>query len=228
VNPVKKQKTADTTAKVLEVKNAEGKKVGECRLDPALFDGTVNTTLLYQAITMYHANQRQGNASTKTRAYVRGGGKKPWRQKGTGRARVGSIRSPLWRGGGIIFGPHPRDYSFTIPKKMKKIALLMAIDAKVKAGECTVLEGLSLQSPKTKELQALIKKAGLADKKTLLAVEAPDKNLALASRNIAALLVKPYQELNAYEVLHAHHLLMTKSTFEKLTHPSHEGSHDRA
>jgi len=228
VNATAKKTKEAPQAKALEIVNAEGKKVGELAVDKHCFDGNVNRTLLYQVTTMYRANQRQGTASTKTRAYVRGGGKKPWRQKGTGRARVGSIRSPLWKGGGIVFGPHPKDYTNNEPKKMKKRALAMALDAKIQGNELVVMDALNVQEPKTRVLYTLIKKVCAPQHNTILVVDAIDKNLKLASRNIPYFMVKIYQELNALEVLQARKVIITKNAFEKLTTVLREDVHATA
>src|SRR5512135_3741492 len=130
--------------KTLPVYNIEGKEVETLNLDPAVFDGTVNSAAIYQAVNAYRAAKRSGLAATKTRGEVSGGGKKPWRQKGTGRARVGSTRSPLWRHGGVVFGPHPRSFAYSVPDKIKKLALKSVLNAKVKENNVIILDTLSL------------------------------------------------------------------------------------
>ena len=130
--------------------DSKGKKGDALEFDKSVFNGKFNESLLYQAIKMYRANQRKGIADTKTRDEVRGGGKKPWRQKGTGRARVASIRNPIWRGGGVVFGPHPRDFRYRLPKKMRRIAFLHSINAKLRAQEIVALEDFAQMEPKTK------------------------------------------------------------------------------
>ncbi len=140
----------------LPIYNTEGKEIDSLKLDKTVFDGTINTACLYQAVNAYRANQRKGLASTKTRGEVSGGGRKPWRQKGTGRARVGSIRSPLWRHGGVIFGPHPRHFYYNLPKKLKVLALKSSLNAKVKENSLIVLDGINLEIPKTKEASKIL------------------------------------------------------------------------
>jgi large subunit ribosomal protein L4 len=134
----------------LPVYNCEGKEVETVKLNPEIFDGTQNTDCLHQAIEAYKANQRKGLASTKTRGEVSGGGKKPWKQKGTGRARVGSTRSPLWRHGGVVFGPHPRDFSYEVPQKIKALALKTSLNTRLKENNFMILDEFKVESPKTK------------------------------------------------------------------------------
>ncbi|MGB4186359.1 MAG: 50S ribosomal protein L4, partial [Limnochordia bacterium] len=165
------------------VYNMEGVQIGDIELNDAIFGVTINEALMHQAVLSHLANRRQGTAATKSRGMVRGGGRKPWRQKGTGRARVGSIRSPLWVGGGVVFGPQPRDYSFSLPKKARRMALKSALSAKVRDGELIVLDELNIEEPKTK-LMVKVLKALNADKKPLIVIGDWDANIELATRNI--------------------------------------------
>ena len=178
-------------------------------LNPNIFDGKVNKAVLYQAVKMYEANERQGSASTKTRAVVSGGGRKPWRQKGTGRARAGSIRSPLWRGGGTIFGPHPRDYSYTLPQRVRCEALRSSINSKYNGNDLLVLDELKVEGRKTKEFKKLLDSLKL-NEKTLFVVDKIDENARLASRNLKEVLLKRAEDLNAMDVLKVKKLVLTK------------------
>lgn len=196
--------------------NIKGQSIGKMSLDKDIFNGEVNEAVLYQAIKMYEANLRQGTASTKTRSDVSGGGKKPWKQKGTGRARAGTIRSPLWRGGGIIFGPHPRDYSYSIPKGIKKLALISSLNDKLNNNELIVLEDIKIDKPKTKEFMSVLRNLK-ADDKPLLVLDDKDETIIRASRNIPHLLLRDYKTLNAYEVLKQHKLILTQKALVALT-----------
>lgn len=196
--------------------DSSGKKSAETlELDKDLFDGKVNKVLLYQAISMYRANQRRGTASTKTRAEVRGGGKKPWRQKGTGRARFASIRNPVWRGGGIAFGPHPRDFRYSLPKKMKRSAFIASLNAKLKSGKMLGVGEISLDEPKTREVTAILKKMNIKAR-ALFLVKEIDRKLSLATRNIENLTVKKVSEATALDVLSNEHVVVTKEASEFL------------
>jgi large subunit ribosomal protein L4 len=165
---------------------------------------------------MYRANQRKGTASTKTRGDVRGGGKKPWRQKGTGRARFGSIRNPVWRGGGIAFGPHPRDFRYSLPKKMKRSAFISSLNAKLKNRKILAFEEESIDEPKTKGFVKRFKGINIKKERVLFLVEKIDKNLYLASRNIKKLTLKKINEATALDVLSNEHIVMTKKAVEVL------------
>jgi large subunit ribosomal protein L4 len=200
----------------LAIYNIKGQSVGKVELDKKIFDGKVNEAVLYQVVKMYEANQRQGTADTKTRSEVRGGGKKPWKQKGTGRARAGTSRSPLWKGGGKIFGPHPRDYSYSVPKTVKKIALISSLNAKVNDNGIVVLDSLKLDKPKTKEFAAVLEKIK-ARKKPLIVLEGKDDTVVRASRNIRSLLLRDYKALNAYEILKQDKIVITHKALEALT-----------
>lgn len=203
----------------LPVYNTEGKEIDSIKLDTGVFDGKVNTAAIYQAVTAYRANQRRGLASTKTRGEVSGGGRKPWRQKGTGRARVGSIRSPLWRHGGVIFGPHPRDFSCKLPKKIKRLALKSVLCAKLKENNFIVLDNFGIEKPKTKEAIKIFfnLKIGPQKTKVLLLLDKIDDNLRRALRNINFLNVNLVKDTNTYEVLAARKLIITKEGLRELT-----------
>jgi len=179
-------------------------------LNPGVFDGKVNKAVLYQAVKMYEANQRQGNASTKTRAVVSGGGRKPWAQKHTGRARAGSIRSPLWKGGGTIFGPHPRDYSYTLPQNIRREALRSSLNSKYNEKDIVVLDEVRVDNPKTKEFKKVLDVNKLSEK-ALFVLDKIDNNLKLASRNLKNVTLKRADDLNALDVLHTKKLVLTKS-----------------
>lgn len=207
----------------LPIYNTEGKEVDKINLEPRVFDGEVNQNVLYQVVLMYQMNKRKGLASTKTRGEVRGGGRKPWRQKGTGRARVGSIRSPLWRGGGVVFGPHPRDYHYRLTHKIKILGLKTSLNAKLKERSIFVLDKIRLQQAKTKEmikiLSALSSLTPLIKKKRglLLLLDKIEDNLKKASGNLKFLKINLAKDTNAFEILKAHGLIVTKDALKDLT-----------
>jgi len=183
--------------------SATGTKKKAVVLPALLFDGTVNEHALHRAVVTLLANQRQGTHDTKTRRWVVGGNQKPWRQKGTGRARQGSTRSPQWRHGGIVFGPHPRDYRLGIPKKVRQLAKKSALNARAREGAVLVVDPLEYQKPKTKPLVELLGKLGVADKKVLVltAGAAHAHNVYLSGRNVPNLQVMRFVDATAYEVL---------------------------
>jgi large subunit ribosomal protein L4 len=199
----------------LTVYNVEGKPVGQIALDRAMWEGRINTALLLQAAAMYRANVRAGTASTKTRGDVSGGGKKPWKQKHTGRARAGSTRSPLWRHGGVIFGPHPRDLSYRLPQTIRRKALHESLKGKLRDEELVVLEALNASEPKTKPFAGLAK-AFQVRRRSIIVLEANAKPLVKSLRNLAAFELRYAQNLNAFDVLNAHKVLVTKAAFERL------------
>jgi large subunit ribosomal protein L4 len=183
--------------------SAAGTKKKSVRLPAALFDGTVNEPVLHRAVITFLANQRQGTADTKTRSEVSGGNQKPWRQKGTGRARQGSTRAPHWRHGGIVFGPHPRSYRLGIPKKMRQLARKSALNARAGEQALFVVDALEYEKPKTKTLAELLTKLGVADKKVLVltAGAANAHNVYLSGRNIPDVRVMRFADATAYEIL---------------------------
>ena len=199
----------------LNIVDLHGTSVGQLALDPGLWDGKVNLKLLAQAVAMYRANVRAGTASTKTRAAVSGGGKKPWKQKHTGRARAGSIRSPLWRHGGIVFGPHPRDFSFRLPQAMRRKALLESLKGKLHDEELVVVEGLAADTPKTKPF-GMLAKTFHASRKSLIVLDEPSEALVKSLRNLARFHLRRAANLNALDVLNAQKVLVTKAAFERL------------
>jgi len=206
---------------ILPVYNSEGKEVEKLELDAHVFDGTINNDALHQAVVAFGASQRRGFAATKTRGEVSGGGKKPWKQKGTGRSRHGSSRSPLWRHGGVVFGPHPRDYSYALPVKIKSLALKSSLNAKVKEDNLLVLDKVSLESKKTKDVVKIFSNLKINEKskklaRALLLVGRIDDNLRLASRNVSFLAVGRAQDACAYEVLASKKLLITKDGLQEL------------
>ncbi len=199
----------------LKVLNLQGNEVGTLVLDEALWGGKVNLRLLSQAIAMYRANQRAGLASTKTRGDVSGGGRKPWRQKHTGRARAGSIRSPLWRHGGSTFGPHPRDFSYRLPQAIRQRALLESLKGKLRDQEVVVIDQLTAQMPKTKPFAALAKTFQIT-KRSVIVLDEPSAALLKSLRNLAAFELCRAANLNAHNVLNTHKLLVTKDAFHRL------------
>lgn len=207
----------------LPVYNIQGKEVETIELDASIFDGSQNTSSLHQAIEGYRANQRKGLASTKTRGEVSGGGKKPWKQKGTGRARVGSTRSPLWRHGGVVFGPHPRDFSYELPQKIKALALKTSLNLKLKEDNFMILDDFKIDLPKTKnavkvftDLKLFAAKDKKA-KKVLFLTRKLDPQLKQALKNISFLSVDLVSDCHAYEVMNNRKLLITKAGLADLT-----------
>lgn len=199
----------------IDVLDRNGKKVDEIELSDAVFGIEVNEHAVYEVIKNYLANQRQGTQSSKTRAEVRGGGRKPWRQKGTGRARQGSIRSPQWKGGGIVFAPKPRDYSYTVPKKVRRLALKSALTSKVESGEIIVINELSMDAPKTKEFKSVLDAVGAA-KKALVVTAENTPNVVKSGRNIEGVKVSFVNMLNVYDIINSDSLVLTKAAVEKV------------
>jgi len=200
----------------VEVKDRNNKVVEKLTMPESIFGLELNSALLHSAVVNYLANQRQGTHATKTRGMVRGGGKKPYRQKHTGRARHGSIRSPLWKGGGTVFGPQPRDYSFRMPKKQKRKALKTALSVKLSEGSITVVDGLDFEKPRTKDMIVFLDGLGLGEKKVLIVTEERNENVYLSARNIPGVDVTRAQDLNTYEILVHEHLLMTRAALERI------------
>ena len=199
----------------LKVFSLEGKEVGQIALDPALWDDHVNLRLLSQAVAMYRTNQRAGTASTKTRGDVSGGGKKPWKQKHTGRARAGSTRSPLWRHGGSVFGPRPRDMHYRLSQTIRRKALLESLKGKLRDQELVVVEGLTADMPKTKPFAGLDKTFQVG-RRSIIVLEASPDALVKSLRNLARFELCSATNLNAFDVLNAHKVLVTKTAFERL------------
>lgn len=199
----------------INVLNVSGQNVGEIELNDSIFDIEVNEHVLYEAVKCQLANKRQGTQSAKTRAEVRGGGRKPWRQKGTGRARQGSIRSVQWVGGGVAFAPKPRDYSYSLPKKVRRLAMKSALSSKVQDKEIIVLDALSLEAPKTKEIVNLFKNVNAA-KKTLVVTAENDVNVVKSVRNIEGVNVAHVSTLNVYDILNCDSFIITTDAVKKV------------
>ena len=200
-----------------EVKDKNNKPVGKISLSDEVFGVKAKDGVLHNAVVNFLANQRQGTHATKTKGLVSGGGKKPWKQKHTGRARSGSSRSPLWRGGGTVFGPQPRDYSYAIPKKARRLALKAALSGKFADGEIIVVETLSLEKPQTKEMMSVLKGLELNGKSTLIIVPEHNETIVLSARNIPGVTVKRVSDLNCYDVAAHSRLLMTRQAAEMLS-----------
>ncbi|MDD3240705.1 MAG: 50S ribosomal protein L4 [Lachnospira sp.] len=198
----------------VSVYNIEGKEVGTIELNDAVFGVEMNEHLVHMAVVSQLANNRQGTQSAKTRSEVSGGGKKPWRQKGTGHARQGSTRAPQWTGGGVVFAPKPRDYSFKMNKKEKRIALLSALSSKVADSKIVVLDEFKMDEVKTKKFAEVM--SNLKLNKALVVVEGDNKNVVLSGRNIPAVKVSATNEINTYDVLKYDTLVVTKAAVEKI------------
>lgn len=196
------------------VYDKSGKAVGELALSDKVFGAEINRAVLYMAIKNYLANQRQGTQSTLTRAEVSGGGRKPWRQKGTGRARQGSIRSPQWTHGGIALGPKPRSYRFSLNRKVRRIAMLSALSSKVKDGDLIVMEDLSFDSIKTKPVAAML--SALGARKALLVSAVSDTVLYKSARNIEGVKAAPVNAINVYDILKYDKLIVSKDAVARL------------
>jgi len=195
--------------------NIKGEQVGEIELSDSIFAVEVRPDLMHRVVVNYLANQRLGTASTLTRAEVSGGGRKPWRQKGTGRARHGSIRSPLWRKGGIVFGPKPRSFKYKLPKKLKRLALKSALSSKVLDNELIVLDELTMEMPKTKEMIKILQNLK-ADKKSLIVIEDNNENVIKSARNIPGVMTTSADTLTVYDILNHDNLIMTKAAVERV------------
>lgn len=199
-----------------ELFSINGEVKGEIEIPEEIFACKINQGLIWEVVTNYLNNQRQGTASTKTRGEVRGGGRKPWPQKHTGRARHGSIRSPIWRKGGVVFGPKPRDYYYSLPKKKKRLALLSALSARYQDKAILFLEDFNLDEPKTKLMYNILKNLKMNGEKVLLVVKDMERNIKLASRNIPNLTLIPANSLNTYEILVNNKIIFTESGLERL------------
>lgn len=194
--------------------NQEGKQVGDIQLNDNVFGVEVNTDAMHQVVVALLANKRQGTQSAKTRAEVRGGGIKPWRQKGTGRARQGSIRAPQWIKGGIVFAPKPRDYRMSVPKSMRRVAMKSALTSKVQDGQMVVLETLAFEAPKTKKMVEVLK--AFDAKKTLIITGESNEVLYKSARNIADVQIMPVNNINVYDLLKFEKLIITKDALSKI------------
>jgi len=199
----------------IAIKDIKGKSQGELEVGFEVVENGKGSQAVHDTVVAYQAAQRMGTACTKTVGEVAGSNKKPWRQKGTGRARAGSFRSPLWRGGGVVFGPKPRDFSKKVNSKTKQLALRKALSERLKAGDVTVVDDLKLSSPKTKDFVNVLTALDL-DGTTLFVAHEADKNFSLASRNIPFVTVTTSENLNTYDVLRPDKLVFSKSAFEKV------------
>ncbi|MGM0899257.1 MAG: 50S ribosomal protein L4 [Bacillota bacterium] len=195
--------------------NQTGSQVGDIDLNDLVFGIEPNESVLFDAVVAQRASLRQGNHKVKNRSEVAGGGRKPWRQKGTGRARQGSIRSPQWRGGGVVFGPTPRSYSYKLPKKVRRLALRSALSSTVANENLMVLEGLAFDAPKTKEFTKLVNDLSVG-KKALFVTADLDENVALSARNIKGMTVVPANGINVLDLLGHDKIVMTKAAVEKI------------
>src|SRR6516162_1792023 len=200
----------------ISIKNLDGKSQGELEVKFALVENGKGTQAVHDAVTAYRAAQRSGTACTKTAGEVAGTNKKPWRQKGTGRARAGSFQSPLWVGGGVVFGPKPRDFSKKISKKTRSLALRKALSERIKLGDVVVVDSFKLSTPKTKDFMKAIRALDIDGTMLVVSCGEENKNLTLASRNISYVDVTTSESLNTYDVLRPDKLLFTKSAFEKV------------
>jgi|SRR5690554_91080 len=200
----------------LPVYNINGEQTGEISLADSVFNAEINKTLLHQAVVMQTASARRGTAKARTRAELRGGGRKPWRQKGTGRARHGTRRSPIWKGGGVVFPPTPRNYGYKLPKKARRQALRVALSAKVRSGETVILGELAFSEPKTKAMLEMLSKLKINGEKTLIVPAEEDKNIVKSARNIPGVSTLLPDGLNVYDLLAHHRLVLTRDAVTKL------------
>lgn len=207
---------------VVDVININGDKIGQADLKDEIFNIEVNQNAMHVAIVQFLANHRQGTKCAKTRAEVRGGGKKPWRQKGTGRARQGSIRSPQWRGGGVVFAPKPRDFSFKVNKKFKRLALKSALSTRLKESKLLVIDKLELEEVKTKKFAQIIKNIGLENQKNLFVIDNnkqninSSRNIVLSARNLFNVKTIGADLVNTYEILNHRNLILTIDAVNKI------------
>jgi large subunit ribosomal protein L4 len=199
----------------LDVVNAQNEKIGSVDLSDAVFGGRAKTDLVWESVVRQNASERRGTHMTKNRALVAGSGRKPWRQKGTGRARVGSIRNPLWRKGGTVFGPQPRSYEYALPKKVERGALRAALQAKLQGGDVVVVDELRAAERKTKAAAELLARLG-ARGRTLVVDVALDENFRLAARNIAGVTLVPSGRLTARDVMNTSRIIATRAAVERL------------
>jgi LSU ribosomal protein L4P len=200
----------------VDVYNMNGQKVGDMILSDDVFGVEVNEEAMHAAVVNILANARQGTQSTKTRAEVRGGGRKPWRQKGTGRARQGSIRAPQWVGGGVALGPKPRSYRYNLPKKVKRLALKSALTSKVVDNDLMVLDELKFENIKTKEMVRVLKNLNAADDSALIVLPAVDEKVIKSARNISGVKTALVNTINTYDILRYRKLIATREAIEKI------------
>ncbi|MEG2321882.1 MAG: 50S ribosomal protein L4 [Bacilli bacterium] len=201
--------------KKLDIINLKGEKVSDIKLNEELWGIEPNDAVLYDALRLARNNYRQGTADTKTRSEVRGGGKKPWAQKGTGRARQGSTRSPQWVGGGVVFGPHPKSFAIKMNRKERRLALRSALAYKALESKLIVVENFNLESGKTKEAKTILETLKI-DKKVLIVVDELTDNLILATRNLSKILLATVNEVNTYDIIAADTMIITQTAMQKL------------
>ena len=199
---------------VCDVLNTSAEKVAEIEINDNIFGIEYNTGVLNDVVVMQRANRRQGNACTKTRGKVRGGGAKPWRQKGTGRARAGTKNSPIWRGGGVVFGPQPRDYSYKLPKKVRRLALRMSLSARMAEGNVVIVDQFEMEKPKTKEFVGVMKNFDFDN--CLIVTADTNANVQLSARNAVGYKILPVEGLNVYDILKYPKLMLLQSSLEQL------------
>jgi len=200
----------------VDVINQSGDKVDTIELDDAIFRAEIHEDLVQKVVVWQLARRRAGSANTKTRSDVRGGGKKPWRQKGTGRARAGSNRSPIWTGGGTIFGPHPRSYDFSLPKKVRKAALRSVLSSKLKSNQLIVVDKIELEAPRTKLFAAALASMGFAEEKTVFITVEKDETLQRSARNLYRVLVLPTEGMNVYDLLRYDRLVLMQDAVPRI------------
>jgi large subunit ribosomal protein L4 len=215
----------------VKVRNLSNKEVGEVTLSDAVFGAELNESLIHAAVMNYQANARQGTSATKTRGNVSGSGRKLWKQKGTGRARIASLRSPLWKGGGNVHGPQPRDWSYQMPKKMRRGALRSALSERLREGNIIIVDGFDMKSPRTKDFLSVIDTLGLVENskraKTLVVDSLDNANLILSSRNVQKTKVTNSFGVNIYDIIYHEKLVISKAAVEELNNlldPAREGS----
>ena len=197
------------------VVNSEGAEVGKVSLSPKVFEVSPHASLMHRAVVNHLANLRAGTADTQTRGEVRGGGRKPYRQKGTGRARQGSTRAPHWPGGGVVFGPHPRDYSLEMPKKMRRLATRSALSVKLAEGQITVVDDLKMESISTKRLIEILEKLGVQGK-TMIVLSQPDEVIKKSARNVPWLALRVAPSISTYDLLNADSVVFAKDALSKI------------
>ena len=211
---------AETTTFQAAAYTAQGAERNRVTLPESLFDGTVNMPVMHQAVKAYLANQRQGNAATKIRKYVTGGNQKPWKQKGTGRARQGSIRAPQWVGGGTVFGPIPRSYAQYVPRQVRQLARKSAFNARARENAIYVIDTFNFDAPKTKQLAELITRLGVADQKVLILTDGVKENVFLSGRNLPTVHVMPYGDVSTYHILWSDVVLIESGALGEALEPT--------
>lgn len=198
----------------MNVHSIEGEKIGEIKLKDDMFNAKINKHIVHQIVKRYLAEKRRGTASTKGRSEVRGGGKKPWKQKGTGRARAGTIRSPIWVGGGVVFGPENRNYGYSIPRKMRLVALKSVLSDKVKNDDIIILDKIELKNGKTKDITYLLEKLNINSNKTIIVIDKEDEIIKRAVHNLKNTIVITANKINTYDLVNYQKMLITKGALK--------------